>query len=74
MSSSTETFGYVHLRSWAGVCRHRVRILDETPKRYRVEYENAAALPRRLRERGRVQLVPKHAVHIETDPPAKPAS
>lgn len=52
---------YVVLESWAGRTRHPVTILAETPKRYKVRWEERAF----HHEAGSVSYVPKGAVKRE---------
>ena len=48
----------LHLNSWAGRTQHPVKIIKETPKRYRVELLERCPKG----EAGRVLYVPKSAV------------
>lgn len=59
--------GTVALETWAGRSLHRVTVLGETPKRYRVRYEEDAPGYAGYRRRGTVHLVPKHAVTFPSE-------
>ena len=61
--SATELYGM--LMAWGGI-ETRVRILDETPQRYRVEAIQPTPLPGRARwlARNANALVPKRAIRI----------
>lgn len=52
---------YVNLQSWAGLTKHPVTILAETPKYYRVRWEEQAF----QHGKGSVSLVPKSAIRQE---------
>lgn len=54
----------VFFQSWAGVRRVPVTVLGETPKRYRVRYEQDLS-GNYSGKIGEVKLVPKHAVMFE---------
>ena len=51
--------GFVHYDDWAGMRKVRVRILGETPKRYRVLFQEDGS---RRHRKGATHLVPKYAV------------
>jgi hypothetical protein len=51
--------GYLWLNSWAGRTKHRVTIIGETPKRYRIRWDDKPALQWTT---GEVRLVPMYAV------------
>jgi hypothetical protein len=53
---------WLHLDSWAGRSRHRVTVVAETPKRYRVRWDDEPVL---RRQRGRIHTVPRYAVTFE---------
>jgi DNA-binding NtrC family response regulator len=59
----TERNAILHLNSWAGRSRHRVVVIGETAKRYRIRYEDTPALQRW--QTGEVYLVPKYAITFE---------
>lgn len=52
---------YLHLNSWAGQTKSQVRIIKETPKRYRVELLEDCMKGKK----GAVILVPKYAISKE---------
>jgi hypothetical protein len=57
---------YLALNSWAGRIKHKCTVLDETPKKYRVVFDEDVLLPkRRLVKAGQLVLVPKSAVRTE---------
>lgn len=64
---ATTQYGFILLESYAGLTKHRVEIIGETPKKYRVR----ALQETRLAGRGRYiltgdeTLVPKHAIQLE---------
>jgi hypothetical protein len=53
----------LHLNSWAGRSRHRVTVIGETAKRYRIRWDDTPALQRW--QTGQVYLVPKYAITFE---------
>ncbi len=52
-----------HLNSWAGRSRHRVTVIGETTKHYRIRWEDTPALPRW--QTGQIYLVPKYAITVK---------
>jgi hypothetical protein len=58
-----EQTAFLHLNSWAGRSKHRVTIIGETPKRYRIRWDDEPALQRWVT--GEVYLVPKYAVTFD---------
>lgn len=63
---SVPCFGTLYTSSWAGTLKQRVRVVGETPKRYRIEALKRTRLGgrRRLIEEGETALVPKFAVKL----------
>jgi hypothetical protein len=59
----TERNAILHLDSWAGRSHHRVTVIGETAKRYRIRYEDTPALQRW--QTGGIYLVPKYAITFE---------
>lgn len=64
----TQRIGYVCTESWAGTAFWRVRVVHETPKRYKVRTLSKAMLPRGWVERGTELFVPKYAVTFQQPP------
>lgn len=60
-------FGWISFNSWAGLTTHKVRVVGETPKNYRVEWLDGKAF--RKFWLGRVFLVPKRHLLL-TEPKA----
>ena len=56
-------YGWIHFDGWAGRTKHRVEILKETPKRFRVRMLEQAY----RHSAGSVLLAPKYAVTLEED-------
>lgn len=54
----------LHLNGWAGHTTHAVTVLAETPKRYRVRFEEDAYRYRK----GEIRLVPKRSVTFDAEP------
>ena len=63
---------YVAIQSWAGIHRVPVKIIGETPKRFRVEILADAHWPGRCRtvSKGEVRLIPKE--HLRSDNKSSP--
>lgn len=60
----------LRLNTWAGLVSVRVTVIDETPKKYRVRFEEACRLPNGIdAQPGKVRLVPKGAVTMATPKP-----
>ena len=64
MTEFTPCFGTLFTQSWAGTLKQKVKIVAETPKRYRIEAIKRTRLAgdRRFIEEGETALVPKYAV------------
>jgi hypothetical protein len=67
IAEDADRFGLIHLDGWSGRTTERVRIVGETPQRYRVEAITRTRLAGRCRwlAPGDRALVPKRAVSIE---------
>lgn len=53
-------YGYVHFNSWAGRTKRRVKIIAETPKRYKVKF-----LETYFRyQKDSIHFIPKYAVEL----------
>lgn len=52
----------LHLTGWHGKSQHRITVLRETPKRYRVRFHEPLTIRGRLHPKGSEALVPKIAV------------
>ncbi len=66
--------GFLILSGWAGRWKQAVRIVGETPKKYRIEPVDKPvrlAGKQRYLHLGETILVPKHAVKISDRPPLK---
>jgi hypothetical protein len=64
MSSKAELL----IQSWAGLIRHEIEIVGQTPKKYRVKWiKDEPFIPPKsgtVRQKGDIFLVPKTAVRI----------
>lgn len=63
MEAPAKRVGWVHFDSWAGRTRHRVEVLKETPKRYRVRLLEACF----RYPAGKILYAPKYAVTLEQE-------
>lgn len=59
--------GYLMLDGWAGRREHKVEVIGETPKRYRIRAVERTKLAGRCRwlYAGETALVPKYAIRLE---------
>lgn len=59
--------GYLGLDGWAGRREHKVEVIGETPKRYRIRAIERTKLAGRCRwlYAGETALVPKYAIRFE---------
>ncbi len=64
VSVNAERPAIMHLESWAGRVRLRVTVIGETPKRYRVRFEEERTF-NWCGRKGETGLVPKYAITFE---------
>ncbi len=57
-------YAYLHVDSWAGRTKYQVRVIGETPKRYRVVLLEAIRLESKRKPAGAVLLVPKRSIEV----------
>lgn len=55
------------MQGWAGLSRHPIEILAETPQRYRVRMVERTPLPGRVLNAGDEALVPKRSVRVQEE-------
>ena len=62
--------GFLHLDGWQGRSQQRVRVVGETPKRYRITAISETRLGGRWRKlsAGETGLVPKRAITFSIQP------
>lgn len=70
MENMTGEEAYLALDGWAGITCHPVKIIGDTPKKYRVVLGEDTRLPGgRERKKGDTVLVPKDAVRFKVVTP-----